>query len=250
MPSHHLSSPSHPASVTHTRSPSPSRLFPGPLKPWPLLLLGGVLVLWAIVAGTFRERSRVSVLSELAAARPARVLAPRLSISVEYRPCSAHRRAGETVPRDSCGAASELPPALESLDTLSAAWESSDPDSLQASALVAMLGLGGTEKSLDVAITRLSRALPLSSRRVPVLVDLSAAHLARAQRMPNPRDLLQGLEYALEALDSDLQDPAALFNTALALELLGLDEQGTLAWTAYLRVDSTSGWAAEARRRR
>jgi CHAT domain-containing protein/tetratricopeptide (TPR) repeat protein len=218
------------------------------LKRWPLLLLGGAVVLGAVVIGA-RGLSRKTVLGELAAARPARVLSPRFSIPVEYRRCAAHRRAGETVPRDSCGAASEPPAALETLDTLAATWESTDPDSLQASALVAMLGFDETEKPLDVAIARLSRALPLSSRRVPLLVDLSGAHLARAQRTQDPRDLLQGLDYALEALDSEPRDSAALFNTALALELLGLDEQGTLAWTAYLRVDSTSRWAAEARRR-
>ncbi|HYJ78476.1 MAG TPA: hypothetical protein VEW03_02645, partial [Longimicrobiaceae bacterium] len=188
-----------------------------------------------------------SVLSELAAARPVRVLSPLFSIPLEYHPCSVLRaRAGETVPRESCGSDAGR---LDGLEALADAGESSDPDSLQASALLAIIGNDDTEQAADAAITRLSRALRLSRRRVALLVDLSGAHLVRAQRAQNPRDLLGGLNYALEAVAIEPHNPPARFNTALALQMLGLDEQAEIAWTDYLRIDSTSAWAHEARER-
>jgi CHAT domain-containing protein len=220
------------------------------VKLYALLLLGACLAL-AAIGVLCRITSPPGVMDELARSGPARVFTPRLSIPTRYRACTAHRpQAGETVPRDSCGAANEPPASLSMLDTLDATWESVDSDSLQASALLVMLGFDQTEGSLDVPITWLSRALRLPRRRVPLLVDLSAAHLVRAQRMQNPRDLMQGLDYAREALDSAPRNAAALFNAALALDVLAVDEQAVRAWTAYLQIDSTSGWADEARRRR
>ncbi|MEW5925941.1 MAG: CHAT domain-containing protein [Gemmatimonadota bacterium] len=201
-----------------------------------------------MVAGTRREPSHATVLSELAAARPARVLSPRFSIPVEYHPCSVlGARADETVPRESCGADAGR---LAGFEALADAGDSSDPDSVQASALLAIIGDDDTEQAADAAVARLSRALRLSRRRVPLLVDLSGAHFVRAQRTQNPRDLLEGLNYALEAVATEPHDPAARFNTALLLQTLGLDEQAEIAWTDYLRIDSTGTWADEARERR
>ncbi|MET0400559.1 MAG: CHAT domain-containing protein [Longimicrobiaceae bacterium] len=218
------------------------------LKGRPFLLLCGATALGAMVAGTRRGPSHVTVLSELASARPARVLSPRFSIPVEYHPCSVLvARADETVPRESCGTD---PGRLAGFEALADAGESSDPDSAQASALLAIIGDDDTEQAADAAVARLSRALRLSRRRVPLLVDLSGAHFVRAQRTQNPRDLLEGLNYALEAVASEPHDPAARFNTALLLQTLGLDEQAEIAWTDYLRIDSTGTWADEARERR
>jgi len=201
-----------------------------------------------MVAGTHLGPSHATVLGGLAAARPVRVLSPRFSIPVEYHPCSVLRAgADETVPRESCGIDAGR---LAGFEALADAGESSDPDSVQASALLAIMDDDGTEQAADAAITRLSRALRLSRRRVPLLVDLSGAHLVRAQRTQNPRDLLEGLNYALEAVAAEPHDPAARFNTALLLQTLGLDEQAGSAWTEYLRIDSTSTWAGEARERR
>ncbi|HEV2735615.1 MAG TPA: CHAT domain-containing protein, partial [Longimicrobiaceae bacterium] len=224
---------------------SPPRV---PLKRWSLLLLGGATVLGGIVAVTRRAPAHGTVLGELAAARPARALPARFSIPVEYRPCSVlPAGADETVPRESCGAEAGR---LAGLEALGGAGESSDPDSVQASALLAILGDDDTERAADAAVARLSRALRLAPRRVPLLVDLSGAHLVRAQRTQNPRDLLEGLDYALEAVAAEPRDPAARFNAALLLQTLALDEQAGIAWTDYLRIDSTSAWADEARERR
>ncbi|HLL48938.1 MAG TPA: hypothetical protein VK399_19740, partial [Longimicrobiaceae bacterium] len=227
----------------------PLRLSPRALlKRRSLMLLCAATVLGGIVAVTRRAPAHGTVLGELAAARPARALPARFSIPVEYRPCSVlPAGADETVPRESCGAEAGR---LAGLEALGGAGESSNPDSVQASALLAILGDDDTERTADVAISRLSRALRLSHRRVPLLVDLSAAHLVRAQRTQNPRDLLEGLNYALEAVEAEPRDPAARFNAALLLQALELDEQAGIAWTDYLRIDSTSAWGGEARERR
>jgi CHAT domain-containing protein len=216
------------------------------IKRLPLPALAGVIILGALVVGTRLGHSHVTVLSELAAARPTRVASPLFSIPVEYRACSVVPARG-TVPRESCG---DAPGGLAGLEALADAGESSDPDSLQASALLAIIGENETEEAVNGAIARLSRALRLSRRQVPLLVDLSGAHLVRAQRTQNARDLLQGLDYALEAVAAEPRNRAARFNTALALQALGLDEQARIAWTDYLRIDSTSRWADEARERR
>ncbi len=82
-----------------------------------------------------------------------------------------------------------------------------------------------------------------------MLVDLSAALLVRAERDQTPRDLLEAIETADRAVRLEPRDPAARFNLALGLDLLGLDGQADAAWKAYLEVDRTSDWANEARRR-
>ncbi|HEX8213242.1 MAG TPA: hypothetical protein VF584_23910 [Longimicrobium sp.] len=205
------------------------------MKRWHLVVLGVTVVLGAVVVEARGGLSRGPVLGELAAARPARASSPLFSIPVEYRPCSVLRaEAGETVPRESCGADAGR---LGGFEAMAVAGESSDPDSLQASALLALIGEDETEQAADAAITRLAKALRLTSRRVSVLVDLSGAHLVRAQRTQNPRDLLEGLNYALEAVEAEPRNRAARFNAALALQTLGLDEQAEIAWTEYLRID-------------
>lgn len=217
-----------------------------PVKRWHLVLLGAAL-LGAMVAETRRGPSHATVVGELAEARPARLHSPLFSIATEYHPCDPGAKAGETVPREACGGDAGR---LAGFEALARAGESSDPDSLQASALLAIMGGDDTEQAANAAIARLSRALRISRRSVPLLVDLSGAHLVRAQRTQNPRDLLEGLNYALEAAAAEPRNRAARFNTALALQTLGLDEQAESAWTEYLRIDARSRWAYEARERR
>ncbi|HEX8363644.1 MAG TPA: hypothetical protein VF613_26220, partial [Longimicrobium sp.] len=215
------------------------------VKRWHFVLLGAV-ALGAMVAESRREISRGAVVSELATARPARVHAPLFSTAVAYHACTVVREGpGEMVPRESCAKGAGRTDGLTAPD----ADESSEPDTLQASALRA-INDDETEEAANEAIARLSRALRLSRRRASVLVDLSGVHLVRAQRTQNPRDLLEGLNYALEAVAAEPRNPAARFNTALALQTLGLDEQAEIAWTEYLRIDSASAWAREARERR
>jgi tetratricopeptide (TPR) repeat protein len=77
--------------------------------------------------------------------------------------------------------------------------------------------------------------------------DLAAALIARAASQRTSADLQVALDAASTALTRDSNSREALFNRAMALELLGLTEQATEAWRAYLKSDATGAWADEAR---
>ena len=212
-----------------------------------LLLLAGGLAVVAVVGAALRSRPELGVLDELAEARPARMLTARVSVSVTYRPCTVLRpKKGETVPHESCG---DEDARLSRLDGVAEGAESANPDSLQASALLAIFDSATGERPLDQAIERLLRASRLSGPRAALLVDLSAAYLERAERTQSAYDLLQGLDHALEAVEDEPGNLAARFNAALAMQAFGLDHGAALAWRAYLRADSTGPWADEARER-
>lgn len=83
----------------------------------------------------------------------------------------------------------------------------------------------------------------------PWLADLAAAYLARARVLDRSEDWPRALEAAERALQIDPELVEALFNRALALESLHLDQQAESAWRTYLERDADSPWAAEARRR-
>jgi CHAT domain-containing protein len=210
-----------------------------------LLLLAAAMLCAAAAAGWARTTRHVPVLERLERARPERTFAPRLSIDTEYRPCKtlgAHP--DSTVPRERCGTDAE--PGVDP-HSFALAGESSAPDSLQASALAAVIWWDETDQSMHEAVRRLKKAIRLSREPVPLLVDLSATYLVRGERTQSPRDLLEGMNAAYEALSHEPGNSAALFNAALALQALGVDEQAALAWNAFLAADSASPWAHEAR---
>jgi len=208
-------------------------------------LLGAVAV-----AGTLRSASDADPMHRLERADVGRAFAPRLSIPTKYRRCTPLRaRRDEIVPRAACG---EIEDAVLDANAFPSIVESTDPDSLEAAALTKVIWGDGTEGLLGDAISRLEKAIRLTDRPVPVrlLVDLSAAHLVRAEQTQNSSDLVRGLDNALQALEREPKNKAALFDAALALESLALDGEAVKAWNRYLAVDSTSVWAREARQRR
>lgn len=79
--------------------------------------------------------------------------------------------------------------------------------------------------------------------------DLSAAYLALARKMEEPYFILKALDTVEAAIDNPRVLPEAQFNQALALEALALNSEAMAAWSAYLVLDATSGWASEAARR-
>jgi CHAT domain-containing protein len=89
-----------------------------------------------------------------------------------------------------------------------------------------------------------SREQPANAR---YLNDVAAVQLERARRGLRPDDLPRALAAADRArrLDPSLRE--AWFNRALAMSALRLTDQARSAWTEYLRRDSGSSWAAEAR---
>jgi CHAT domain-containing protein len=79
------------------------------------------------------------------------------------------------------------------------------------------------------------------------LSDLAAARYSAAVEVEDARQLAQALAAVDTALRIDPLLPEALFNRALILEELGLREQASAAWQRFLKVDSGSEWAREAR---
>jgi CHAT domain-containing protein len=213
-----------------------------------VLVLAAAVIGGAVIAYGMAGR-RGSLMRQLARSTPERTFAARTSIDAEYHKCerAPAKVRGETVPRESCAKPGKVPLKPRALES---ARQSPDPDSLQAWALSTVIWWDSTDVSPYEAISRLEKALRLSPGSVPLLVDLSAAHLARAERTQNSRDLVQALNYAEEAVAREPRNRAARFNAALALQAWGLDRQAGQAWSAYLTVDSTSEWADEARERK
>lgn len=188
-------------------------------------------------------------LGELERARPDRVFSARFSIPTEYHACTPDPLfADSLIPRHTCGEHDDAPRFLDEL--IASAGESTELDLLHAAGLGGVLWWDGMSASLDDAIAQLYAALPITEDPLPLLVDLSAAHLVRAEQTQSSRDLLEALERALEALAIDPRNGSAQYNAAWASEALGIEEQAIKEWNAYLAQDRTSLWAAEARAHR
>ena len=100
-----------------------------------------------------------------------------------------------------------------------------------------------TKKRVE-AVTALEGAANASPKSAAILTDLAAAYLARGQDADYQRALVAATKgWGIE------QTPAAAWNRALALELLGRDHEAIAAWQEYLALDENSTWAIEARDR-
>lgn len=211
------------------------------------------LVLAAVAAGIagivyvcVREPS--SVLRGLERERPVRTFEPRFSVGTEFHECNPPaKNADGPLIRLQCGTKRDaLPWAVR----LAADSELLDPDSLQGSALAGVLWWDEKDATLNEGIEKLAAALRVGGDSVPLLVDLSGMHLVRARQAQSLLDVMVALQYAQLAVRLAPRNEAALFNAALAAELIPLDAVAHRAWGAYLAVDSTSKWAGEALERR
>src|SRR5262249_16788498 len=99
------------------------------------------------------------------------------------------------------------------------------------------------------AVSVLEEAVDSATSDSRVLSDLAAAYLARAVRTNRPQDLARAVTMADRAVKADARLAEALFNRACALEGWSLVDEARRAWQDSLGVDSTSGWATEARAR-
>lgn len=98
------------------------------------------------------------------------------------------------------------------------------------------------------AISVLEEAAQRSALDASILSDLSAAYLSGADRVNRQDDLAKALAAANRAVKVDPTLAEAWFNRAYALERLSLIQEARAAWQEYLRHDSDSAWAVEARR--
>lgn len=198
---------------------------------------------------------RGGLLSELARSGVARAIEPRLSLPMQYHPCSLRSPAEGTIPRAECAAApAEIASTRGDIINIAARASAAvhsqlDPEALHAAALIDLLWADSAGNPLERSISYLQTASRLTEHPAPVLADLAAAYLVRAERRQTPRDLLEAIEAAERALELEPRNEAARFNLALALNRLALDGQAAEAWSQYLMLDSTSGWATEARHR-
>ena len=122
--------------------------------------------------------------------------------------------------------------------------ELATPSRLHATGIAQLLS-----RRYDAAAQLLLAASREQPNNAQYLSDVAAVQLERARRGLRPDDLPRALAAADRArrLDPSLRE--AWFNRALAITALSLTDQAKTAWTEYLRRDSTSPWAAEARKR-
>ena len=90
-------------------------------------------------------------------------------------------------------------------------------------------------------------AVAASSNDPAAWNDLAVALHETAMRYNVPERIAQALAAADRSLALDPNYPEALFNRALMLQRLGFRDDALAAWNHYLDVDTTSGWAVEAR---
>jgi len=81
-----------------------------------------------------------------------------------------------------------------------------------------------------------------------ILNDLAAAYLVRAARDSQAQDGAKALALTERVIAADPSLAEGWFNRASAFEQMFLFDEARRAWQEYLRLDSGTGWAAEARR--
>jgi CHAT domain-containing protein/cytochrome c-type biogenesis protein CcmH/NrfG len=119
-----------------------------------------------------------------------------------------------------------------------------DPAWLQAGARADVL-----EGKYDAAVESLQRALELQPHSPDVMFELATAHFQRAQSEDRQEDYAAAYELLSDVLAQQPENAPALFNRAIVAEHQFLYQQALDDWEHYLKLDSTSQWAEEARNR-
>ncbi len=174
----------------------------------------------------------------VAAAAPARPIATRLTGGFRWAPVA--RGGAVTRGAYSADVASYVALAKASIVGESA---TSPAEIGAAGAGQALIG------QLDEAVDSLSRAVAADPGSPELLSDLGAVLVARGERTDGGADVAAGLEATERSLAASPRLPEALFNRALALDRMHLPLSARKAWRAFLAVDASSPWAAEARQR-
>ncbi|HEY0019452.1 MAG TPA: CHAT domain-containing protein [Longimicrobium sp.] len=184
-----------------------------------------------------------------------RRVGPMLTISPVYAKCSSLPDTLGIIPRNSCPTSNLSRRTRERIAGIATrasavAQRSADPDALHALALIDLLFARGEGNALNRSISNMQKAARLSEAPERPLADLAAALLIRAEQTQSSQDLFQAVEMAGKALQHDSRHPAALFNLALSLELLGIDGEADVAWRRFQTWGRGSKWKGEGERRR
>lgn len=98
------------------------------------------------------------------------------------------------------------------------------------------------------AVRTLQMAVDLSPQDARVLADLGAAYALRGDLQDQFDDYSSALEDLSRSLQIQPGVTEVVFNRALVLEKKMLFDQAVQEWQNYLQLDSSSGWADEARK--
>jgi hypothetical protein len=121
----------------------------------------------------------------------------------------------------------------ELLDVASHLDESSDPH---------VIGVISLFTDFADPVAELKKAYATGKDRDAAAIDYAAALIARGS------DYQRALELSEEVLQRT-KSPEAAWNRAVALTRLERDKEAIRAWDDYLKLDSTSQWAEEAKRK-
>lgn len=139
----------------------------------------------------------------------------------------------------------EPPELLDARSNISRAIEAhaDDPRWLQLEGRADLI-----EGKEGAAIEELERARSLRPADATILADLGAAYYQKAAKADDPESYGLAYQRLSEGLRLTQDDPTLLFNKALAAEHIQTPTVAQEAWEAYLKLDSSSEFAGEARR--
>jgi len=138
------------------------------------------------------------------------------------------------------------PSLLEAEATISRNMKSrpDDPNWLQAQGRADLL-----EGNYDAAIAALEKAHQLAPDNSTIAEDLAIGYFLRGDNLGRSADFGVAVDILGKVIASHPDDQVALFNRAIALERLGVYPAAVEDWQQFLRLDSNSLWASEARTR-
>jgi CHAT domain-containing protein len=176
---------------------------------------------------------------------PDRAVEPRLSMPTRFRACDGPSRGA---PAWRCVPTPDAPVAeVAALAARARARaDAGDPAALQVLALTDLQWGDLAGKSLERSISWLGAAARSASSRADALGDLAAAHLVRARRDGDARELLAAIEASEDAIAHSPRHAPAHFNLALAMDQLGLRDQASAAWRSAGTLETDAAWRREA----
>lgn len=106
------------------------------------------------------------------------------------------------------------------------------------------------EKNFKSAVEQFEKAVKIAPKDAGLHNDLGVAYLEseKSNNEKNFEVLVRANEEFGKAIELDKSLTEAYFNRALSFQLLSLSEQAKEAWKEYLKLDSSSPWAAEAQK--
>jgi CHAT domain-containing protein len=194
----------------------------------PVSLVLALAVSWPLAFGLLNEPPSVARLVRLAAS-DARTIEPRLSGGFMWAPL--HR--------------GKISPNISAVASIAIAEGKADSSRSHAHVVGVAQLLKGNASAASQELAGAAQDLQSAA----AWSDAAAAQYVLSIEKQSHADLLNALVAADSALAIAPRFAETRFNRALILERFGLRELAAAAWTDYLEVDSSSGWAVEARER-